>query len=382
MLSCEDGAMVWLRGHVFTVAAALTSVTSLVLAGCARSDSGVGGRDREAAYGRVVKDPHPSAEAVIEAAGAPAGVARAGDGSLLLSYNVRGIGDDEGPAAAAWRIVSPAGRTVAQRAWHANVEDRPDRYIGVRDGFVRWHRSSRGAQSVYALDVGGKRHEVTTSVRALGTRPGDVVLNEGIPALLYRPAERTVATPAGAAEYEDVAMDERGTLWFMVRSQTPHRVVQQRDGRTLTSTPVPKPYTSGGALIAAGGTTALALLRGGTVRGLMVSEDGGAHWRNLTGGGIPWQDLKRDVVFLVLRALPDGRLLVGERQGRYWLAEDRSNRSFRQLRTPVPFTSFTVQGKTLYGIADATRASYDLVKGEGLYASDDGGRTWRRQKRG
>ncbi|MFI6875598.1 hypothetical protein ACIBL6_19370 [Streptomyces sp. NPDC050400] len=367
------------------------SVTSVALTGCAqsgaRSNSGVGSGDREAAYKRVIKDPRPSPDAVIEAAGAPAGVARAGDGSLLLSYNVRYFGDDEGPAAAAWRIVSPAGRTVAQQAWHANVEDQPDQYIGVRDGFVRWHRSSRGAESVYALDVRGKRHKATTSDRALGTRPGDIVLSEAMPALLYRPANRTVAATAGASIFGDSAMDERGTLWFVDQSQSPHRVVQQRDGRTLTSTPIPKPYTSGGAVTAAGGTTALALLRGGpngTVRGLMVTADDGAHWRNLTGGGIPWQDLKRDLVFLVLRALPDGRLLVGEtEEGRYWLADDRSNRAFHQLKTPVPFTSFTVQGKTLYGIADATTATYDLVKGEGLYASDDGGRTWRRQgKRG
>ncbi|WP_338703370.1 hypothetical protein V2W30_39175 [Streptomyces sp. Q6] len=378
--------MVRLRKRVFAVAAAVVSVMSLALTACAQSDSKVGSGDREAAYKRVIKDPHPSPDAVIEAAGAPAGVARAGDGSLLLSYNARDIGDDEGPAAAAWRIVSPAGRTVAQQAWHANVEDQPDQYIGVRDGFVRWHRSSRGAESAYALDVRGKRHKVTTSDRALGTRPGDIVLHEGTPARFYRPANRTVAAPAGAPEYVDFALDERGSVWFVDQSRMPNRVVQQRDGRTLTSIPMPKPYTSGGAVTAAGGTTALALLRGGpngTVRGLMVTADDGAHWRNLTGGGIPWQDLKRDVVFLVLRALPDGRLLVGEREGRYWLADDRSNRAFHQLKIPVPFTSFTVQGKTLYGIADATKPTYDLVKGEGLYASDDGGRTWRRQgKRG
>lgn len=38
----------------------------------------------------------------------------------------------------------------------------------------------------------------------------------------------------------------------------------------------------------------------------------------------------------------------------------------------------TVDGTTLYGIADATTATYDLVKGEGLWISRDGGREWRR----
>ncbi|MFD8567953.1 hypothetical protein [Streptomyces sp. NPDC059639] len=371
---------------MFTVAAAVVSVMSLALTACAQSDSRDGSGDRKAAYKRVVKDPHPSPDAVIETAGAPAGVARAGDGSLLLSYIVRNIEDDEGPAAAAWRIVSPAGRTVAQQAWHTNVEDLPDQYIGVRDGFVRWHRSSRGAESASALDVRGKRHKVTLSDRALGTRPGDIVLHEGTSARFYRPANRTMAAPAGAPEHTDFALDERGSVWFVDRSRTPNRVVQQRDGRTLASMPMPKPYTFGDAVTAAGGTTALAMLRGGpngTAQGLLVTADDGAHWRSLTGNGIPWQDLELESWSLVLQALPDGRLLVGEKGGRCWLADDRSNRAFHQLKTPVPFTSFTAQGLTLYGIADATKPTYDLVKGEGLYASDDGGRTWRRQgKRG
>ncbi|WP_258395304.1 MULTISPECIES: hypothetical protein [unclassified Streptomyces] len=368
---------------MLTVASA---VTSLALTACAQSDPGGGSVDRETAYKRVLNDPHPNPDAVIKAAGAPVGVARAGDGSLLLSYNVRYFGNDEGPAAAAWRIVSPAGRTVAQQAWHASLERLPDQYNGVRDGFVRWTRSGRGKESVYALDVRGKRHKVTTSDRARGTRPGDIVLHEGMPARFYRPANRIMAAPAGAPDYVDFALDERGSVWFVDQSQKPNRVVQQRDGRTLTSTPMPKPYTYGGAVTAAGGTAALFLLHGGpngTTRGLAVTADDGAHWRSLTGGGVPWQDLKPDVALLELRALPDGRLLVGEKGGRLWVGDDRSNRVFHELKTPVPFTSVTVQGKTLYGIADATKPTYDLVKGEGLYASDDDGRTWRRQgKRG
>ncbi|MFJ4894941.1 hypothetical protein ACIP5U_33840 [Streptomyces sp. NPDC088788] len=61
-------------------------------------------------------------DAVIDAAGAPARVVPAGDGSLLLSYNVRCF-ETMWPAAAAWWIVSPAGRTMAQQAWHAIEED-------------------------------------------------------------------------------------------------------------------------------------------------------------------------------------------------------------------------------------------------------------------
>lgn len=79
-----------------------------------------------------------------------------------------------------------------------------------------------------------------------------------------------------------------------------------------------------------------------------------------------------------LEVLDDGRLLLGEEGGRYWLADDHTNSAFHQLKTPTAFTSLTVHGNTLYGIADATTATYSLVKGEGLWISRDGGRAWRR----
>ena len=114
------------------------------------------------------------------------------------------------------------------------------------------------------------------------------------------------------------------------------------------------------------------------MRGLLVTTDGGEHWQTVLAGGIPWKDLKRGQESLVLEVLADGRLLVGEEGGRYWLADDRTNSAFHELKTPVTFTSFTVDGTTLYGIADATTATYDLVKGEGLWTSRDGGREWQR----
>lgn len=114
------------------------------------------------------------------------------------------------------------------------------------------------------------------------------------------------------------------------------------------------------------------------MRGLFVTTDDGEHWRTVLADGIPWKELKRGQELLVLEVLADGRLLVGEEGGRYWLADDRTNSAFQELKTPVTFTSFTVDGTTLYGIADATTATYDLVKGEGLWTSRDGGHEWQR----
>ncbi|WP_329282026.1 hypothetical protein [Streptomyces sp. NBC_01451] len=374
--------MVWLR-DCGERAVGLLAGMALVLTAC--TPGGSGDREpesREAQYRRVIEDPHPRPADVIEMAGAPDGVARADDDSLLLTYEADNVEDDEGPAATAWRIVGSDGRTVAEHAEHANAEDVPPAFKGMRGGFVRVPQEA--AEGAWTLDVQGRRHRAVLTETPLHARPGDVLLNESEPSLVYRPATRTVAPPAGVPDDAvRLAVDERGTVWSLDQPLTedPQRVVWQRDVRTLGSVAVPGPYT-GGVLAARGGAAALSLVRGGGVRGLLMTTDDGAHWRTVLAGGIAWKELGHDPEALVLELLTDGRLLVGEEGGRYWLAADRTNSAFRELRTPARFTSFTVEGTILYGIADATTSTYDLVKGEGLWTSRDGGREWRRYEQG
>ncbi|MDT0569048.1 hypothetical protein RM704_16480 [Streptomyces sp. DSM 3412] len=365
------------RGRGRAVGLFALAGAAVVLSACGPEgvdDSAPG--DREARYRRVIEDPHPSPADVIEAAGAPSDVVRADDGSLLLTYDAANVEDDEGPAATAWRIVGPDGRTVAEHAEHADAEDVPPAFKGVSGGFVR----VPGDGGTYVLDVRGERHQVTVTDTLSRTRRGDVLLSEGEPALVYRAATRTAAPPAGLPdEAVHFAVDERGTVWSLEQSlsEDPHRVVWQRDGRTLGSEAVPKSYGAA-ALVARGGTAALALALDEGVRGLLMTSDGGEHWRTVLAGGITWKDLKRGQELLVLEVLADGRLLVGEEGGRHWLADDPTNSAFHELRTPARFTSLTVEGTTLYGLVDATTATYDLVPDEGLWISDDGGREWRR----
>ncbi|MFJ4277153.1 hypothetical protein [Streptomyces massasporeus] len=360
--------------------AAASATLALALAACGPTGSDErGAGDREVRYRRVVEDPHPRPADVIEAAGAPTGVARADDGSLLLTFDAGHVEDDEGPAASAWRIVGPDGRTVAEHAAHGDAEAVRAEFRAVPGGFVRVP-TGESADGAYLLDAHGRRHGVDITDTPLRTRPGDILLAEREPALVYRPATRTVAPPAGVPDDAvRLAVDERGTAWSLVQSlsEAPDRVVRQREGRTLGSTAVPRPY-AGGALTARSGTAALPLLQGDDVRGLLVTTDAGGHWRTVLGGGLPWRELKRGPEFLVLDLLADGRLLVGEQGGRYWLADDRTNIAFHALRTPATFTSFAVAGTTLYGIVDATTATYGLVEGEGLWVSRDGGGEWRR----
>ncbi|MFF4276723.1 hypothetical protein [Streptomyces sp. NPDC001536] len=359
---------------------AVSAAIAVAACGAADVDDASPG-DREAKYQRVIEDPHPQPADVIEAAGAPTGVVRAGDGSLLLSYDVRNVEDDEGPAAFAWRIVGPDGRTVAQHAEHGDAEATRTAFKGVAEGFVRVP-SGEGAEEAYLLDVRGKRHKVVTTDTPMRTRPGDILLAELEPALVYRPATRTVAPPAGVSDNAiRLAIDERGTVWSLEQPLTdePNRVVRQRGGHTLGSRAAPQ-SDAGGILVAGDGTAALSLTQSEDVLGLLVTTDDGEHWQTGLAGGIPWTSLRGGPVSLVLELLADGRLLVGEEGGRYWLADDRANRTFHRVRTPAAFTSVTVDGTTLYGIADATTATYDLVKGEGLWISHDGGREWRRYR--
>lgn len=378
--------MAWLGKHRRQTVGlvAVSGAALLALTSCVRDGAGGSGHavDREAKYRRAIEDPHPRPADVIEAAGAPSGVVVADDGSLLLTYDAGNVEDDEGPAASAWRIVGPGGRTVAEHAEHADAEAVPTAFREAGGGFVRVP-PGEGTGGAYVLDVRGERHKVVSSGTPLRSRPGDVLLAELEPTLLYRPATRTVAPPAGVPDDAiRLAVDERGTVWSLEQPLTedPDRIIWQRDGRTVGSRPVPKPY-AGGVLAARGGSAALSLTRAGGVRGLLVTTDGGAHWRTVFGAGIAFGALGGGPEALVLQLLSDGRVLVGEEGGRYWLADDRTNKAFHELKTPVRFTSFAVDGTTLYGIADATTATYGLVKGEGLWVSHDGGREWRRQER-
>lgn len=303
--------MVWLKRRgtwTLRLVTAVSAAVAVAACGAAGIDDGDSG-GREAKYKRVIEDPHPRPADVIEAAGAPTGVVRADDGSLLLSYDVLNVEDDEGPAAFAWRIVGPDGRTVAEHAEHGNAEAVRTAFKGVSGGFVRVP-SGEGADGAYLLDVRGKRHKVVTTDTPMRTRPGDILLAELEPTLVYRPATRTVAPPAGVPDDAILlAVDERGTVWSLEQFLTdePNRVVWQRDGRTLGSRAAPKTYSdAGGILVAGGGTAALSLTQDEDVRGLLVTTDDGEHWQTVRDGGIPWKTLKGGPVSLFLSCSQTG----------------------------------------------------------------------------
>ncbi|MEU4464030.1 hypothetical protein AB0G20_09975 [Streptomyces sp. NPDC024017] len=71
--------------------------------------------------------------------------------------------------------------------------------------------SGGSAEGTYALDVRGGRHTVDITETPLRSRPGDILLAAPEPALVYRPATRTVAPPAGVPDNAvRLAVDEGG----------------------------------------------------------------------------------------------------------------------------------------------------------------------------
>lgn len=78
-----------------------------------------------------------------------------------------------------------------------------------------------GSEGAYALDVQGKRHKVVVTENPLRTRPGDILLAQLEPTLVYRPATRTVAPPADVPDDAiSFAVDEQGTIWSLEQSLT------------------------------------------------------------------------------------------------------------------------------------------------------------------
>jgi hypothetical protein len=355
------------------LALGLAVLMALGVAGCGSESPVLSDADREKKYNQVINDAKPSADDVIEIAGAPTGVARADDGSLLLSYNPSYLEDDEGPAAFAWRLYSPEGKPVAEHAVHSDAESYPGDFTGVEGGFVFNADSENG----YFLDVQGKRHKFKTKSTRRPTERGDAGIEGELGPIAYRPSTREVTPIAGVPNpYGDITVDDRGTAWLV---DSPS-VVWSRDGRDETQR-LPEGY-NGHRVAANGGTAVVTLIPasddGFTAKAtaLFVTSDSGATWKTVKDAAPP--AIHKDGELLDLEVLADGRILVSAGGRHSWLGSDSSNRTFRKLNHPAAFTSVRAFGDTLYAIADSKAATYDFIEGEGLWTSKNGGRSWSR----
>ncbi|GAB2834376.1 hypothetical protein GCM10027091_75480 [Streptomyces daliensis] len=334
-----------------------------LLAGCG-SASASPGPDGATALQRVLADPDPDADEIIEAAGAPSEVARATDGSLLLAYYLR---DEEGgeDGAVAWRVYGPDGEEVAE---HGQAGYRYWQVHGVGGGFVF---APKAETEGFFLDVSGQARELRTEDGARAVRKGDVLVNELEPTVAYRPSAGTLAPLGGLPDdNQHTAVDRAGTTWSVPMwgekdASVAWLTAKGERGRHTFGLPE---GTAPQEFAADGGTAAVTLAEDETapdprVRALVLTTDAGATWRTLTDSSrLPLSSLTDPA----LTALRDGRLLIGERDAGYWLADTPANASFHRLETPAAFDEIVPLGRTLYGIAD----------GEGMWTSKDGGRNW------
>ncbi|MGR3934877.1 hypothetical protein [Streptomyces sp. BRA346] len=342
--------------------------------------------DRKARYNKVIEDGTPRAQDVIDIAGAPYEALRSDDGSMLLRYNATYVEDDEGPAANAWRLYGPDGDVIAEHAEHMDLvegefED-PGPFYAVPDGFVFLPSVKDG----FFLDVRGKRHPVRSSKKPLAFGRGDVLLGGG--KKLLRSSTHTVAPAAGVPSTRGLTftdLDERGVAWGVRQPDwsEPYRVTRREDGRPERSRDLPDRLL-GKDIAARGGTAAVPLekpigMDDTLFTGLFVTTDDGKSWRTLRNSErLPLDEFTKGLSEIEVQVLDDGRVLVQGDDATPLVADTPANRSFHKIKEPADLTSVFTLGNTLYGIADADAPSYDHVDGEGLWRSQDGGRTWNR----
>ena len=160
-------------------------------------------------------------------------------------------------------------------------------------------------------------------------------------------------------------------------------MVRREDGRPQRSRDLPDRLL-GEDIDAHGGTAAVPLEkpigRDDTLfTGLFVTTDDGKSWRTLRNSArLPLDEFKRGLSETEVRVLDDGRVLVQGDDATPLVADTPANLSFHKIEEPADLRSVFTIGNTLYGIADAKFPSYGHVDGEGLWRSQDGGRTWSR----
>ncbi|MBO8190958.1 hypothetical protein ITI46_04495 [Streptomyces oryzae] len=366
--------------------------------------------DRQKRHRQVLDDKTPSAQDVIDVAGAPMDVNRGKDGSTLLSYCVTEVDDDEGYAAGAWRLYDRKGKVRAEAAYHTDQWEAPgscdgsSSFITVEGGFL--HESDDFAGPFF-LGPAGKRH-LTRSKKPLEHRRGDVLLDRPDQVMLFRRSNLTLAPAKGIRriaepDFSASEMDGQGTIWGYPQTTAPDTRLSwvTRRGHGHRETRSLPGELRGGDLDARGGTVAVVLekrlgreVTGEDKRrfaGLFLSVDNGKSWRTLRNSArAPLGTLATPGKEVDVQVLGDGRVLLVpyDEDGPTYsnrktttpplLADSPENRSFHKVTRPTPHLHrIFARGNTLYGIVDAAN-SYNLVEGEGLWLSHDGGRSWSR----
>ncbi|MBP8537050.1 sialidase family protein [Streptomyces sp. MK37H] len=352
--------------------------------------------DREKRYRQVLEDPTPSAQDVTEVAGAPSDVVSGEDGSTLLSYFAADVEDDEGFAASAWRLYGPDGDVLAEDAYHTDSWEAggssSTSFTAVPGGFLHLSDATYPEDDGdFFLDPRGKRHPVRSSHTALGFRTGDVVLSlpYGDPKMLFRPSQRTVAPAKGLPRTRDLdsyVVEDRGTVLGVQvpEDDGPSRGVRRRGDRQRSQELPYRATVRDGDLATRGDSAAVALQKSadGSDRrlvALFLTTDNGRRWTTLRNSAhVPLDVFTPGGDEVTVEILADGRVLLDQGGDTSLLADTSHDNTFHRVTKPAEFVRVLARGNTLYGIADAEDPSYDLVRGEGLWLSRDGGHTWSR----
>jgi hypothetical protein len=341
------------------------------------SDDSKSQSDREKRYKEVIQKKDPTPKEVKEIAGAPESVTRAKDGSLAVMYYAPTVDYHEGPAAEAWQLISPSGKVVAESARHADSQSQAS-LSKAGDGFL-YVGDTGAVEDSFFLDTSGKKHSLKESKEETPSKAGDASFPLG-GGYLYRPSTGTVAPVAGPpSDAEDVMIDDQGTTWAVTKAGGDQQAnsIDWWPGGKHQSKQLPQGGHFFNVSANNGDTTVAPYTQDGSdgVAGLLVTTDRGKSWRTIKpSSDLPLNKMDPTNPSLDLSVLDDGRILLSEVGKSAWVADDGDNNSFHEVKKPLTFATYQGEGKSLYGFADSVKPSYDLVEGEGLYKSEDGGK--------
>ncbi len=280
--------------------------------------------------------------------------AGAGNGSLLLAYEVRGRG-------CYFRQVMPDATVIG---WFGKRGGLCPTLFGFGTGFVGidgpdpQHRSQD-------LSVPGAPLAVRSEVAGREPAQGDIYLG---PCSDLTDEEDDYAIADDGCAYSPTAhtlyrlhdslgIDPHGRVW----SVTTSNAVRVTDGAEHWDSP---PFREQPTVLLAGGEDSAMVWF--DFMAAQVTGDAGRSWRRVTG-------VPPDVQSPVSPAmLSDGRLVLGMTNGQLWRGTDPSNTAFEALEAG-PLDTVVAAGERLYGLAEGAQ---DRRLTEFAWFSDDDGSTW------
>ena len=206
---CWQSGGMRIRGLWLAPAVASVAGFGALLGGCGTAVEPVPGDEVDhRRMQSVAEDESATAQQIVEAGSA---VDAAGSGrTTLVAYSVH-PGTSEGRSAAAWRLYTPDGDTIAsERAGVTHEGAAAPDVVALPDGYL----VSDAEGPIWHVALDGTREKATRAEGPLVAQAGDVPLHDGT-TRLYRPLTGTLfsAAPKAPGNRQGWTVTDAGSVW-------------------------------------------------------------------------------------------------------------------------------------------------------------------------